>query len=91
MTATAKRKSNTTPATIRTGTGSRPKARRSYDWGKLVKVGDYIDVIDPALERTVRSQASKIQKRRGITLTTSRLVRGVRVTLMSLKPPSMIS
>lgn len=62
---------------IVTGQGAKPEQRRfSYPFDKLKKEGDWFGVQDMSRENSVRAQASKNQRSRGVRYSVRRYKKG---------------
>lgn len=61
---------------ITTGTGAKPVKRTTYPFDTLQKAGDWFGVADKAREGSVRAQASKNQKSRGVKYKVQRVKKG---------------
>lgn len=61
---------------ISTGTGAKPLTRSAYPFDTLRKKGDWFGVAGRELEGSVRSQASKQQKARGVKYKVQRVTKG---------------
>ena len=61
---------------IKTGTGAKPVKRSAYPFDTLQKKGDWFGIEDRKREGSLRSQASKNQKSRGVRYKVQRVDKG---------------
>lgn len=61
---------------ITTGTGAKPVKRSAYPFDTLQKKGDWFGIADRKREGSLRSQASKNQKVRGVRYKVQRVEKG---------------